>query len=59
MRPVDPPRSVAVRRDNQWHHGWLKAWRRDDDHWRAFVSYTVGVGQTHLEWVDAERVRAA
>ncbi len=57
MRPVRPPRSVVVVRDDTWHRGHLEAWRRDGARWRAFVRYTTGTGMQHLEWVDAERVR--
>ena len=59
MRPVDPPRPVQVQRDDTWHAGWLHAWRRDRDGWRAFVRYSVGVGAQHVEWVDAARLVAA
>jgi hypothetical protein len=55
MRLVDPPKPVQVQRDDAWHPGWLEAWRRDGDGWRAYVRYTVGVGRQHLEWVGAER----
>jgi hypothetical protein len=45
---VEPPRQVRVRRGDRWFPGWLQAWRRDGDGWRAYVSYTVGVGMQHL-----------
>ncbi len=57
MRRVQPPRSVAVARDNTWHRGHLEAWRRDGADWRAVVRYSTAAGMQHLEWVDAERVR--
>jgi hypothetical protein len=59
MPAFDPPRQVTVRRDGAWHPGWLEAWRRDDDGWRAHVRYTVAVGAQHLEWVTVDRVQPA
>jgi hypothetical protein len=56
MRRVDPPKLVCVRRDETWHAGWLQAWRRDGDGWRAYVRYSVGVGMQHLEWVSSEQL---
>ncbi len=59
MRLVHPPKLVLVRRDDRWHPGQLRAWRRDGVGWLGFVCYTVAVGARHLEWVDADRVREA
>ena len=57
MRRVDPPKPVEVRHDGTWHPGWLEAWRRDSDGWRAYVRYSVAVGMQHLLWVGADEVR--
>jgi hypothetical protein len=59
MRPVDPPKLVLVRRDDQWCDGELRAWRRDVGGWLGYVRYAVSPGMRHLEWVAAERVREA
>lgn len=57
MRQVYPSQLVEAQRDDRWHAGYLEAWRRDGDDWRAFVRYSTGVGMRHLEWVGATRVR--
>jgi hypothetical protein len=44
MRAVDPPKLVHVRRDENWHPGWLQAWRRDGTGWLAYMRYMGGVG---------------
>jgi hypothetical protein len=56
MRLVHPPKVVTVHRDGRWHDGQLRAWRRDDDAWRANVLYSVGPRERFLEWLPAERV---
>ena len=43
-----------------WRPAELLDWRTTDHatgEWRAFVTYTVGVGQKYLHWIDGERVR--
>jgi hypothetical protein len=35
----------------------LVAARRESGRWRAFVRYSVGVGQTHIAWVDQDQLR--
>jgi hypothetical protein len=57
MRVLDPPKLVVVRRDDTWHDGELRAWRRDADGWLGFVCYAESAGLRWLEWVAAERVR--
>jgi hypothetical protein len=59
MRLLDPPKIVVVGRDDAWHDGELRAWRRDLDGWRGYVRYAVSPGIRYLEWVAAERVREA
>jgi hypothetical protein len=39
--------------------GDLRAWRRDVDGWLGYVCYAESAGLRWLEWVVAERVRAA
>jgi hypothetical protein len=56
---VRPPKPVYVRQREAWHQGHLEAWRRDDDGWRAYVRYSVGIGQQHLGWVVASSLRPA
>ena len=48
---------VEVRHDGRWHAGVLEHWRRDGDRWRGFVRYSVGVGMTHIAWVDQGGIR--
>jgi hypothetical protein len=55
---MDPPQPVEVRRDDTWHPGWLQAWWRVNDGWRAFVRYTVGIGRQHVEWISEADLRA-
>ncbi len=59
MRLVRPPRLVWVLADNTWYQGFLEAWGRDADRWRAFVRYAVAPGMRHLTWVAADHVRPA
>lgn len=43
-----------------WRPAELLDWRtteRATGEWRAYVTYTVGVGQKYLHWIDGERVR--
>ena len=43
-----------------WRPAELLDWRTTDlatGEWRAYVTYTVGVGQKYLQWIDGERVR--
>jgi hypothetical protein len=54
-----PGRPVLVRRDDHWHDGELRAWRRDLDGWRGFVCHAESAGLRWLEWVSAEGVRLA
>jgi hypothetical protein len=54
-RQVTPEKPVQVERDGRWHDSQLRAWRRDDDGWRANVLYSIGPGARHLECVDAGR----
>jgi len=35
----------------------LVAARRESGRWRAFVRYSVGVGQTHIACVDQDQLR--
>ena len=51
---------VLVHRDGTWWPGHLSHWRwtnRDTGQWRGIVTYTVGVGMTHYEAVDEQRIR--
>jgi hypothetical protein len=41
MRLLDPPKLVVVRRDDTWHDGELRAWRRDLDGWRGYACYAL------------------
>jgi hypothetical protein len=40
-----------------WYSGLLRAWRREDGGWLAFVNMTKRPGETYVGWVDAEHVR--
>jgi hypothetical protein len=53
------PAPFIDRRDDHWHDGELRAWRRDLDGWRGFVCYAEFAGLRWLEWVSAEGVRLA
>lgn len=67
MRYVDQLETPVDARDSSriWHPGILHAWRQtvggdmDPGHWQGWVRYTVGVGQTHSGWFDADNVRPA
>ena len=54
--PLDAP-EVEVLREGTWRPGFLEHWRKDGDRWEADVRYTVGIGQTHVAWVDENMVR--
>ncbi len=54
------PQPVMILHAGSWRPGQLLAWRSNDPdngRWRAYVTYTVGVGQKYLLWIDGERVR--
>ena len=59
MRRFDEPRPVLVQHDDgRWYRGFCEGWtRRDDGEWRASCRYTVGVGETYVRSLPAERVR--
>ena len=51
---------VLVERDGTWWPGHLSYWRWTNcntGQWRGIVTYTVGVGMTHYEAVDGNRIR--
>jgi hypothetical protein len=50
-------RRTLVRRDDRWHDGDLRAWRRHLDGWRGYVRSAVSPGLPHLEFVAGDRVR--
>jgi hypothetical protein len=56
MRAVAPAKPVLVPRDDHWHDGELRGWRRDVDGWLGYVCCAESAGIRYLEWVDAERV---
>lgn len=56
---LDAPRPVEVLHDGRWLVGWLLAYRRDADGWRAYVRYAAGVGMTFLQWRGEAEVRRA
>ena len=58
-RELDEPALVLLRDHGEDIRGWLLAWRRDRDGWRAYVEWSTGVGLNHLGWWDARDVRAA
>jgi len=58
-RELDEPAPVLLLDHGQERPGWLLAWRRDRGGWRAYVTWSTGVGLNHLGWWDAVDVRAA
>ena len=52
-----PSRPVEVLHDGRWVTGWLEAYRRDGEGWRACVRYRAGVGLQYLQWRSAAEVR--
>lgn len=51
--------AVEVLHDGSWYGGRLDRWKRDDRGWVGYVWWSEGPGLTHVEWVDAERLRPA
>ena len=54
-----PSRPVEVLHDGRWLPGWLEAYRRDGDKWRACVRYSAGVGMQYVQWRGEADVRPA
>ena len=52
-----PSRPVEVPHDGRWVTGWLEAYRRDGDGWRACVRNSAGVGMQHVQWRGEAEVR--
>ena len=55
---VDAARPVEVLHEGWWSAGFLYAWRRDGESWRAFVRYSVKPGFGFTTWLPSERVRS-
>jgi hypothetical protein len=49
-------RPVEVLHAGAWVTGWLEAYRRDDEGWRAMVRYTTAQGMQYLQWRPAEQI---
>ena len=58
-RELDEPAPVVLRDHGHELPAWLLAWRRDAGGWRAYVTWSTGVGLNHLGWFAAGDVRAA
>jgi hypothetical protein len=54
---ANPSRPVQVLHDGQWVGGWLEAYRRDDEGWRAMVRYCPEPDAQYLQWRPAEQIR--
>jgi hypothetical protein len=52
-----PSRPVEVLHDGRWVSGWLEAYRRDGQGWRACVSYRTTPGMQYLQWHSDAEVR--
>jgi hypothetical protein len=52
-----PSRPVEVLHEGRWVSGWLEAYRRDGEGWRAMVRYSAGVGMQYLQWREEAQVR--
>ena len=53
-------RAVEVQVDNQWHPGTLEQWQQaPDGTWRGYVWWSTGIGQRHVGWQSADRIRPA
>ena len=51
-------RSVVVRLDNgAWVFATLEAYRDVEGSWMGFVRYKLLDGESHAEWVTADRIR--
>ena len=51
-------RAVEVRLDDGiWVEGFLEAYRHVEGVWSGFVRYTLGPGETHLNWFEEGRIR--
>ena len=53
-----PSRPVEVLHDGRWVPGWVEAYRRDGDGWRACVRYSAGVGMHTTSGVVRQRCGA-
>lgn len=53
------PHPVEVLHHGQWWPGGLEAVRRDEDGWRGFVRFSVGISATHLMWFTEDELRSA
>jgi hypothetical protein len=54
---LDEPRPVEVLHDGAWLAGWLTAYRRDRDGWRAFVRYSSAPGMQYVQWRAGDDIR--
>jgi hypothetical protein len=54
---LDEPRQVEVLHDGAWVPGWLTAYRRDKDGWRAHVRYSWAPGMQYVPWRPGAEVR--
>jgi hypothetical protein len=52
-----PSRPVEVLHGGVWLPGWLEAYRRDGDGWRAMVRYSSAPGMQYLQRRGGAEVR--
>jgi len=61
-RDVEPREACEVLVDGEWLPGELRAWRRRDEVWEGFVTWTHredGMPANRVGWFPADRLRAA
>ena len=62
-RDVDPRQDVEALVDGTWWPAELRAWRKTDDVWEGFVTYTtrdsLGLPENRLAWVAETNLRPA
>ena len=56
-RLVEPVRVVDVLYNLTWHTGLLRAWRRKDGRWLAYVEFSHPNGVTQPMWFDEDDIR--
>jgi hypothetical protein len=54
---ASPPQPVEVLHNGAWVTGWLEAYRRERDGWRAMVRFSPSPGAPYLQWRPAEQLR--
>lgn len=57
FRYFDGEKPCWVLREGTWREGWLRAWWKAGERWRAHVNFSDGIGLHYLVAVDQDEVR--